>query len=140
MKGGRRGVQVSLKSQDQARCGEATSMRYQSGRASDRGDKSRRLSIQVESGWEDGNECCERKGKRRMRPTRQNVSKRESPKKCNDDFRCTNLSESRSTRRMIFVACERAFFAPDDREHFLLCQIDVCAHTLQVVIIVIIAC
>lgn len=91
MKGGRRGVQVSLKSQDQARCGEATSMRYQSGRASGRGDESRKLSVQVLSGCKDGNECCGRKGKRRMRPTRQNVSKRESPKKCNDDFGCTTV-------------------------------------------------
>jgi hypothetical protein len=103
MKGGRRGVQVSLKSQDQARCGELTSMRYQSERAKEVTEVAGRQSRSC-SGWEDGNEYCGWKGKRRMRPTRQNVSKRESPKKCNDDFRCATdcLNDLRSARRMVF--------------------------------------
>lgn len=137
MKGGRRGVQVSLKSQDQARCGKATSMRYQSERAREatgvenclsRFCQAAKMAMSVVDGKESGG-CVQRGRTSRNARVQRNVMTTSA----------VQLSKLRSTRRMIFGRTS-FFFSPDDRQHFSLCQTDVYAHTFQGGIIVIIAC
>lgn len=118
MKGGHRGVQVSLKSQDQARCLKPTSMRYQSERAKAativegclyRLCQTEMMPMSVVEGKESGG-CVQHGRASRNERVQRNVM---------TTFPCNSLIELRSTRRPIFVKTNLILLILDDRRHLV---------------------